>query len=159
MQAIALRACGTTTGDVIPDKKREYGRAKISLTEDGKNMSTLLDFLKKADPKDEDDVVWMSHGDHITRAPDGFMVIAKSDSVPIAAFANDEKKIYGLQFHPEVAHTRCGKEILKCFVRDICAASGQWTMPNFISRETTHIRDTVGKEDVLLVCRAGLILR
>ena len=156
MQAIALRACGATTGDVIPDKKREYGRAKISLTEDGKNMSTLLDFLKKADPKDEDDVVWMSHGDHITRAPDGFMVIAKSDSVPIAAFANDEKKIYGLQFHPEVAHTRCGKEILKCFVRDICATSGQWTMPNFVSRETAHIRDRVGKDGVLLGLSGGV---
>ena len=64
-------------------------------------MSTLLDFLKKADPKDEDDVVWMSHGDHITRAPDGFMVIAKSDSVPIAAFANDEKKYTACNFIPK----------------------------------------------------------
>ena len=141
-------------GEVSNNSKREYGRATISLTAEAQNVTTILDVLKNSDAKA--DVVWMSHADYVVRAPDGFCVLATSDSVPIAAFANEEKKIYGVQFHPEVSHTNCGKDVLKYFTHKACAVSGQWTMPNFISRETDAIRAAVGKDDVLLGLSGGV---
>ena len=98
----------------------------------------------------------MSHGDHVTKLPRGFKVIAKSANSPIAAFFEPKKKIYGLQFHPEVTHTPQGKKLLKNFVRDICNCQGLWNSKNIIDKAVAEIRQKVGKDKVLLGLSGGV---
>ena len=98
----------------------------------------------------------MSHGDHVTSLPKDFKVIAKSSNSPIAAFYNPTKKIYGLQFHPEVTHTPQGKKILKNFVREICSCQGLWNSKNIIDKSVAEIREKVGKDKVLLGLSGGV---
>ncbi len=100
--------------------------------------------------------VWMSHGDRVTRPPSGFTVIAQSDASPVAAMADEVRKFYGLQFHPEVAHTRHGRGILERFIRHICRTAADWTMPNFIARQVEMIRSSAGDEGVLLGLSGGV---
>ena len=98
----------------------------------------------------------MSHGDHVTKLPKGFKVIAKSVNSPIAAFFEPKKKIYGLQFHPEVTHTPQGKKLLKNFVRDICNCQGLWNSKNIIDKAVSEIRQKVCKDKVLLGLSGGV---
>ena len=100
--------------------------------------------------------VWMSHGDKVTALPPGFKVIASNDSTPIAGMADETRRFYGVQFHPEVTHTRQGAAILERFVRGICGCSGDWTMPNFAEEAAGRVRAQVGDDQVLLGLSGGV---
>jgi GMP synthase (glutamine-hydrolysing) len=127
-------------GHVAPGTEREYGLATIASTED----SPLLAGLPGETP------VWMSHGDRIEALPPGFRSIARSANSPCAVMADPGRRYYGLQFHPEVVHTPCGKEMLRNFVRQICGAPGTWTAGNFIEETVAAIRAQVG--DARVIC-------
>ncbi len=120
-------------GDVLPATKREYGPATVSLTSD----ETLFSGLDREQP------VWMSHGDSITRVPAGFRSTAHTDSTPIAGLAAPERNLYGIQFHPEVAHTPRGREVLRNFVLGIAGLRPDWTPSAFIDTTVAGIRDRV----------------
>ena len=100
--------------------------------------------------------VWMSHGDKVTKLPAGFMTVAKSSNSPHAAIANNPRKFYGLQFHPEVHHTPNGKQIISNFVHGICGCGRNWTMKSFIEHSIEEIRATVGKDRVVLGLSGGV---
>lgn len=120
-------------GKIEPSNRREYGAARIRLL----TQSRLLAGLPQDFP------VWMSHGDHVTAAPPGFQVTAETDNA-LGAVENAEKGIYGLQFHPEVAHTPDGKKILGNFVKDVCGCGGDWSPASFIRATVDRIRDQIG---------------
>ncbi len=100
--------------------------------------------------------VWMSHGDRLERLPDGWAVLAHSDNSPVAACSDPQRRLYGIQFHPEVVHTPRGREVLENFVFGICSAPADWTMENFIERETAAIRAQVGKAGVVCGLSGGV---
>ena len=100
--------------------------------------------------------VWMSHGDRVVSMPDGFVLMASTDSAPIAGMADDERRFYGVQFHPEVTHTRQGGRILKRFLIDICGCEALWTADNIIDESIQQIRQQVGDEEVLLGLSGGV---
>lgn len=134
-------------GRVEPAAQREYGKAKITLTG---NQSATFHTLP------EEQIVWMSHGDHVVEMPEGFQVDAKNPSCPIAAISNEEKKFYGVQFHPEVGHSVYGNDLLKNFVYEICGCSGEWTMKNFIETEIEKIRESVKDRKVICALSGGV---
>jgi len=125
---------------------REYGPANIAVT----GKSPLFTGLKKKEK------VWMSHGDKVAKPPKGFQVVASSENAEIAAIANDKKKVYGVQFHPEVHHTDNGKKLLKNFLFKICKLKATWTMENFIDASVEAIRQEVGDGTVLLGLSGGV---
>lgn len=133
-------------GKVESASTREYGKASITV----QNESSLLAKL----PKEQ--VVWMSHGDLVVEAPEGFTVDATSESCPISAMSNEEKKFYAVQFHPEVQHSEYGFEMLKNFAFDVCGCKGDWSMKNFIEIEMEKIRQTVGDKQVLCALSGGV---
>ncbi|WP_282242256.1 glutamine-hydrolyzing GMP synthase [Psychrobacillus sp. NEAU-3TGS] len=133
-------------GKVEKASHREYGKAEI----DVKNATSLFGQL----PANQ--VVWMSHGDHVTVAPEGFEVIATSPSCEVAAMANEAKNLYAVQFHPEVRHSIYGIELIRQFVFDICHAKGDWTMESFIEMEIEKIRQEVGDKKVLCALSGGV---
>ncbi|HYI14003.1 MAG TPA: glutamine-hydrolyzing GMP synthase, partial [Thermomicrobiales bacterium] len=100
--------------------------------------------------------VWMSHGDKVTAMPPGFKLMASTASCAIAGMADEARHFYGVQFHPEVTHTRQGKAILRRFVRDICGCAGDWDMPNFIDDAVASIRSQVGNQHVVLGLSGGV---
>ena len=100
--------------------------------------------------------VWMSHGDKVNAVPPGFKVIASNAATPIAGMADETRKFYGVQFHPEVTHTLQGKAILERFVREICGLSGDWKMPDYIEEAVGKIRSEVGKDEVVLGLSGGV---
>ena len=100
--------------------------------------------------------VWMSHGDKVTELPAGFKVMASTDACPIAGMADESRRFYAVQFHPEVTHTLQGKTILTRFVRDISGCRGDWNMPDYISEAVAKIRDQVGDDEVLLGLSGGV---
>ncbi len=104
----------------------------------------------------EKTVVWMSHNDYIKKAPEGFAAIASTAKCPFAALVNDEKKLYGVQFHPEVNHTQQGFEILGNFLYNICHCKGDWTMANYAKTAIAQIREKVGSGKVLLALSGGV---
>jgi GMP synthase (glutamine-hydrolysing) len=120
-------------GKVEPSSRREYGAASVKLTA----KSLLLLGLPEEFP------VWMSHGDRVTVAPDGFRVIAKTENA-LGAIENVERHLYGLQFHPEVAHTPDGKKILNNFLRHICGCSSDWSASTFIDAAVERIGEQIG---------------
>jgi GMP synthase (glutamine-hydrolysing) len=132
-------------GAVSPSDKREYGHAKLKIlsgeTRMFKNLPRALD-------------VWMSHGDHVTSLPEGFRTTATTGDV-ITAIENAERRIFGLQFHPEVAHTPLGKEILRNFLFEICQCRGDWTARQFIAEEIEKIRFLVGETDNVVCGLSG----
>jgi len=134
-------------GEVNKAAKKEFGRAQLHIVKDNS-------FL----PKKEQDLftVWMSHGDSLTKIPPGFEVIAKTDNSPIAAIQNVEKKIYAVQFHPEVHHTPAGREILKNFLYAICGCAGGWSAEAFIESKIREIRETVGDANVICALSGGV---
>jgi GMP synthase (glutamine-hydrolysing) len=133
-------------GKVEAANHREYGKASITVQNDSKIYHGL--------PKEQ--VVWMSHGDLVTETPEGFEVDATSPSCPIAAMSNHEKRMYGVQFHPEVRHSVYGNDILKNFVFEICQSKADWSMENFIEMEMKKIRETVGDKKVLCALSGGV---
>ncbi|MEK4496044.1 glutamine-hydrolyzing GMP synthase [Ureibacillus sp. FSL W8-0352] len=136
----------TLGGKVESANTREYGKAEIEITKDNPLFGDL--------PKEQ--VVWMSHGDLVTQLPEGFETIATSPSCPITAMQNEERKLYGVQFHPEVHHSVHGNDILRHFVFDICGAKGDWTMENFIDLQIKKIREQVGNKKVLCALSGGV---
>ncbi|MDK1029445.1 MAG: glutamine-hydrolyzing GMP synthase [Anaerolineae bacterium] len=139
MQALTV-ALG---GQVDPSSEREYGYAEIQPLLPG----TMLDELSK---------VWMSHADRITRLPEGFIALAKTDNSSFAAMGDLERKYFGVQFHPEVQHTQNGSQLLKHFVVEICGVQPDWTPKSIIEESLTRIRAQVGDERVLAAVSGGV---
>lgn len=133
-------------GNVKACETKEYGRTEITVETDSP--------LFKGLPKKQ--IVWMSHGDQVDQLADGFVKNAYSDTCTYAATSNDEKKIYTLQFHPEVRHTDYGNDILRNFVFEVCHAENNWSMHNFIDMQIEKIRKTVGNDKVLLGLSGGV---
>ena len=105
---------------------------------------------------EDNSIVWMSHGDLITKIPDGFIINATTESTPICVVSNEEKRIYGLQFHPEVVHTEYGKTIIDNFLFSICRCSGIWTSANFIDSSISEIKELVGDSKVICALSGGV---
>ena len=141
-------------GCVGQASKREFGYAEVR----ARGHSRLLKDIEDRQNAEGHGLldVWMSHGDQVTELPPGFKLIASTDSAPIAGFADEEKGIYGLQFHPEVTHTKKGADILRRFVLDICGCKGLWTAVNIVEDSVKRIRDTVGDDEVLLGLSGGV---
>lgn len=133
-------------GKVEKASHREYGKAEINV----KNATPLFGQLP------ENQVVWMSHGDHVTVAPEGFEVIATSPSCEVAAMANEAKNFYAVQFHPEVRHSIYGIELIRQFVFDVCHAKGDWSMESFVEMQLQNIRQEVGDKKVLCALSGGV---
>jgi GMP synthase (glutamine-hydrolysing) len=142
MQALAAKLGGV----VAPSDHREYGYAEVDLTGGDPLLEKLGARLK----------VWMSHGDRVERLPKGFAAIGKSSSSPYAAMADVERKIYALQFHPEVTHTEHGLTIIRRFVLDICGCAPVWTARNIVAEHIADVRAKVGKDRVLLGLSGGV---
>ena len=133
-------------GVVEKAKNREFGKTDAKIA----NQSPIL-----KDMSDES-IVWMSHTDFVSEKPAGFDIIQTTDSCPVAAIANEDKKIYAVQYHPEVNHTVEGKILIKNFLYEICKADGDWTMENFLEEQIQKIRKTVGDKKVLLALSGGV---
>src|SRR5689334_6643992 len=129
-------------GKVVPGAEREYGKREIEVLA----PSCILDGMKK---------VWMSHGDRIVEPPPGFTVTGKSDTA-MAAMENPEKKIFAIQFHPEVTHTDNGTALLRRFIFDICGAKANWTIGSFIDRSIERIREQVGDGRAIVAISGGV---
>jgi GMP synthase (glutamine-hydrolysing) len=136
-------------GAVEAGHHREFGRADIEITKNTELFGTT--WTEGSTP-----TVWMSHGDRVTKIPDGFDIVATSKGAPCAIIANEDKKFYGIQFHPEVMHTQNGSEIIRNFVRDICGCSGDWTMASYKDEAIQAIRDKVGTEKVICGLSGGV---
>ena len=134
-------------GRVIPSAKREYGRATLEIIE---NESIFKSFKRG-----EKIQVWMSHGDRVEELPAGFKVIAHTENSPYAAISNGELKLFGVQFHPEVAHTPRGKEILNNFL-SLCNFSRNWNMDSFVEQEIKRIKLEVGNKSVICALSGGV---
>ncbi|MEL0071221.1 MAG: glutamine-hydrolyzing GMP synthase, partial [Betaproteobacteria bacterium] len=141
-------------GRVENAEKREFGFAEVR----ARGHSDLLrDIQDRSNSEGHGFLeVWMSHGDKVVEIPDGFKIIASNESTPIAGIGDDSRKMYGLQFHPEVTHTKLGREIISRFVLDICDLTPDWTMPNYVAESVRTIREQVGKEHVILGLSGGV---
>ncbi len=134
-------------GAVASLGRKEYGRARVTLTD-----STAL----FARVRDASFLSWMSHGDSVVETPRGFRVVGRSDSGIAAAFVNEQRRIWGIQFHPEVSHCEHGMDILEAFAVDICAAGREWTMQRFLSSEREALARRVGDRPVVLLISGGV---
>jgi GMP synthase (glutamine-hydrolysing) len=150
MQAMAAQL----GGGVETSKIREFGYAEIRARGHSKLLEGIED-RRNAEGHGLLDV-WMSHGDKVTRLPDGFKVIASNAATPIAAMADEARRLYGLQFHPEVTHTLQGKAILERFVRTVCELDATWTMPAYVDEAIGRIRSEVGDDEVILGLSGGV---
>ncbi len=133
-------------GTVRPSLRREYGPAEFS----GSPDSAL--FAGLADPQP----IWMSHGDRVESPPSGFAASGSTPGAPLAAMEDPERRLYAMQFHPEVTHTRQGPAILRRFLFDVCGASGDWTMASFVERAVDEVRERVGGERILCAISGGV---
>ena len=142
MQALATQLGGA----VSASDRREFGHATVAVARGADLLQGLGDTLD----------VWMSHGDQVTGLPPGFACIASSDNAPIAAMADPDRGLYGVQFHPEVTHTERGGDIIRCFLRDIAGCGGDWTAANIAQRAIAMVRERVGDGHVLLGLSGGV---
>ena len=133
-------------GEVLGGKLKEFGKKTLYVKKNGK----LLKGLQKKEQ------VWMSHGDLVARLPDGFEILAGTDTCKIAAFENNDKKLYGIQFHAEVVHTPKGNQILKDFVFDICKAKRDWHIKSLSQKLIKEIKKEVGKNSVIMGVSGGV---
>jgi GMP synthase (glutamine-hydrolysing) len=133
-------------GVVEKSDKREYGRSKLLIKDPG---SLLAEISADSD-------VWMSHSDTIKKIPESFSVSASTHNIPVAAFSNEQDKIYGLQFHPEVYHSAEGKQILKNFLVNICNCSQDWTPSHFINDTVSSLVDLIGDKKVIMALSGGV---
>ena len=141
MQLVAVDLGGASE----PAARREYGHAKLKILSGKTALFNELPFELD---------VWMSHGDHVTRLPDGFQTTATTSDV-VTAIENPERGIYCVQFHPEVSHTPLGKEILRNFLFNICSCKGDWTPSQFIKEEIEKIREIIGPTDNVVCGLSG----
>jgi len=136
-------------GEVVPAGKREFGHAElIAIGQAGQLFDGF--FIERVSP------VWMSHGDHVSRVPDGFEIVAESANAPVCAIQNVARHLYGVQFHPEVNHTPRGELLIDTFVRKICDCSGQWTPGLIIEDSIAKIRSLIGTDTVILGLSGGV---
>ncbi|HEX2197456.1 MAG TPA: glutamine-hydrolyzing GMP synthase [Burkholderiales bacterium] len=141
-------------GRVEAGKVREFGYAEVRARGHTRLLEGIEDFrtgeghgmLK----------VWMSHGDKVAELPPGFKLMASTDACPVAGMADEARRFYGVQFHPEVTHTRQGTKLLHRFVREICGARGDWNMPDYVLESTKRIKEQVGREEVILGLSGGV---
>ena len=141
-------------GEVEPSHRREFGYARVRARGHTRLLADVQDHTN-ADGHGLLDV-WMSHGDHVTALPPGFALMASSDNAPIAAMADEARGLYGLQFHPEVTHTRQGARILQRFVRDLCGCAGLWTPARIIEDAIARVRAQGGEDPVILALSGGV---
>jgi GMP synthase (glutamine-hydrolysing) len=141
-------------GRVEAGKVREFGYAEVRARGHTKLLEGIEDFrtaeghgmLK----------VWMSHGDKVVELPSGFKLMASTEACPIAGMADESRRFYGVQFHPEVTHTRQGTKLLQRFVREICGCRGDWNMPDYVSEAIQKIKAQVGRDEVILGLSGGV---
>jgi GMP synthase (glutamine-hydrolysing) len=141
-------------GKVEAGAKREFGFAEVR----ARGHSALFNHIQDRSNAEGHGLldVWMSHGDKVTELPPGFKVIASNDTTPIAAMADEERKFYAVQFHPEVTHTKQGDAMLRRFVLDICGTRPDWIMGDYIEEAVAKIREQVGDEEVILGLSGGV---
>ena len=136
----------TLGGKVEHAAASEYGRRTFTFRKDSP--------LSAGVP--ETSVCWMSHTDHVTQVPAGFDVLAETESCPVTVFGSEERKIYGIQFHPEVVHSEYGNKLLENFLYRVCGAKGDWTMKNYVAEQVAKIREKVGDKKVLCAMSGGV---
>lgn len=134
-------------GEVDKSAHREFGRAELIIED--KTCKLFADIAERT-------TVWMSHGDKVTKMPPGFRIVARSNNSPVCAIANDQKKIYGIQFHPEVVHTTGGSQLLGNFLFDIAGLKGGWNSHNFIEATVAQIKEKVGDKTVICALSGGV---
>jgi GMP synthase (glutamine-hydrolysing) len=140
-------------GRVAQSSHREFGYASVRRT----GPSRLLDGIADDGTADADVLdVWMSHGDRVEALPPGFAAVAATANAPLAAMANDARRFYGVQFHPEVTHTRAGRAILERFVREICGCDALWDAGHIVADAIARLREQVGRDRVLLGLSGGV---
>jgi len=147
MQTMAVQLGGTT----VAADQREFGHAEVIPCAQDTLLSGLSDH-----PDTPRLDVWMSHGDHVESVPEGFIITAKTERIPIAAMANETRHWYGVQFHPEVTHTTQGRELLRRFAVEICRCQTLWTPANIIEDQISRVRETVGDDEVILGLSGGV---
>jgi len=141
-------------GKVINADEHEYGYAQVRARG---HTALLKDIEDEVTPEGYGMLdVWMSHGDRVDTMPEGFKLMASTESCPIAGMANEDKQFYGIQFHPEVTHTKQGERLIERFVVDICGCKKLWTTENIIETSVQSIREQVGKDEVLLGLSGGV---
>ncbi len=148
MQTMAAQLGGATEAA----DQREFGHAQVSLIAEDRLFAGLKDHPGSPPKLD----VWMSHGDHVSVAPPGFTITAKTDRIPVAAFADDARGWYGVQFHPEVTHTKQGENLLRRFVTEICGCATNWTPAKIIEDQIERVRAQVGNDEVILGLSGGV---
>lgn len=149
MQAMAAQL----GGEVQPSEQREFGYTQLTVI----TPSALLAGIN--DHEDQEGIhldVWMSHGDRVTKIPEGFELMAQSEHAPHAGIFDEKRGFYGIQFHPEVTHTRQGKRILSHFVHDICACESEWTPRHIIDDAIQNVQKHVGQDRVILGLSGGV---
>lgn len=141
-------------GKVESGTKREFGYAEVR----AHNHTKLLEGIEDFKGEDGEGMlkVWMSHGDKVSELPPGFVVMASTPSCPISGMADEKRRFYAVQFHPEVTHTVKGREILQRFVLDICGCRPDWVMEDYITEAVEMIRNQVGKDQVILGLSGGV---
>lgn len=132
-------------GGKVDRGPREYGKQVLKA-----GKSVLFDGVP------ETSRIWMSHTVYVSAVPEGFEVIGTTDTCPVAAMANDEKKLYGVQFHPEVMHTEYGENVLRNFLYKVCGAKGEWTMANFAESKIRELKEKIGDKKVLCALSGGV---
>ena len=141
-------------GKVESSAKREFGYAEIRARG---HTALLRDIQDRVNDEGHGLLdVWMSHGDKVTELPSGFKVMASNAATPIAGMADDVRKFYGVQFHPEVTHTLQGKTLLNRFVRELCGCAGDWNMPDYVDEAIGRVHSEVGSDEVILGLSGGV---
>lgn len=150
MQTMAVQLGGSVT----PEHLSEFGYAQVKVCNHTSLLTGIEDSMDKQGSLLLD--VWMSHGDSVDAVPPGFHIIAATPNTPIAAMADETRHFYGLQFHPEVTHTKQGKRILERFVREICQCKATWTAQHILEQSIPDIRQKVGSDEVILGLSGGV---
>ncbi|HRO27232.1 MAG TPA: glutamine-hydrolyzing GMP synthase [Luteimonas sp.] len=147
MQTLAAQLGGATEAA----DQREFGHAEVDIVKPDALFSGLSDHRGKSRLN-----VWMSHGDHVSQAPPGFTITATTDRIPVAAMANEARRWYGVQFHPEVTHTLQGQTLLRRFVVEVCGCATLWTAAHIIDDQIARVREQVGSDEVILGLSGGV---
>ncbi|MCW8924270.1 MAG: glutamine-hydrolyzing GMP synthase [Gammaproteobacteria bacterium] len=141
-------------GKVVSSSHREFGFAQVRARHHSKLLKDIEDHVNDEGQAFLD--VWMSHGDKVEELPEGFVCIASTDNAPLAGMADEARGFYGLQFHPEVTHTKQGQRMIERFVHDICGCAAMWTPGNIIEDNIERIREQVGSDEVVLGLSGGV---